>query len=175
MCGRDGLKWAAVFVALFATNVAAQAQNAMWSATPGSNIWDTAANWSPATVPTGTASFGPSNTTTIQFLPTAGTSIGTLQFNPGAPAYTFTDFPPFFTSVRITGRGIVNESSNPPTFIVGNQENLLFLNASTAGNAIIITNGGGSLHLRTAPPAGLRASSPTPEAHSILPPCRTAG
>ena len=143
MCGRDGLKWAAVFVALFATNVAAQAQNAMWSATPGSNIWDMAANWSPATVPTGTASFGPSNTTTIQFLPTAGTSIGTLQFNPGAPAYTFTDFPPFFTSVRITGLGIVNESSNPPTFIVGNQENLLFLNASTAGNAIIITNAGG--------------------------------
>jgi outer membrane autotransporter protein len=115
----------------------------MWSATPGSNLWDTAANWSPATVPTGTASFGPSNTTTIQFLPTSSTSIGTLKFNPGAPAYTFTEFPPFFTSIRITGLGVVNDSSNPPTFIVGNQENLLFLNASTAGNAIIITNAGG--------------------------------
>jgi outer membrane autotransporter protein len=143
MCGREGLKWAAVFVALFATNIAAQAQDAMWSATPGSNLWDTAANWSPATVPTGTASFGPSNTTTIQFLPTSSTSIGTLKFNPGAPAYTFTEFPPFFTSIRITGLGVVNDSSNPPTFIVGNQENLLFLNASTAGNAIIITNAGG--------------------------------
>jgi hypothetical protein len=54
------------------------------------------------------------------------TSIGTLQFNPGAPAYTFSTFPAFFTSISITGTGIANGSSNAPTFIVNNQANIFF-------------------------------------------------
>jgi hypothetical protein len=49
----------------------------------------------------------------------------------------------FSTSISITGTGIVNNSSNAPTFIVGNQANIFFRNASTAGNAIMITNAGG--------------------------------
>jgi outer membrane autotransporter protein len=115
----------------------------MWSASPGSNVWNTASNWVPAVVPTNTAIFGASNTTSIVFLPFTVTSIGTLQFNPGAPPYSFTTFAPLFTSIRITGAGIVNDSSNAPTFIVGSAANLFFLNASTAGNATIITNAGG--------------------------------
>jgi autotransporter-associated beta strand protein len=115
----------------------------MWSASPGTNSWNTASNWVPAVVPTGTAIFGASNTTSILFPPFTVTSIGTLQFNPGAPAYTFTTSAPLFTPIRITGLGILNDSSNPPTFIVGNAADLIFLNASTAGNAIIITNAGG--------------------------------
>jgi outer membrane autotransporter protein len=115
----------------------------MWSASPGSNSWNTASNWVPAVVPTGTAIFGASNTRSILFPPFTVTSIGTLQFNPGAPAYTFTTSAPLFTPIRITGLGIVNDSSNPPTFIVGNAADLIFLNASTTGNAIIITNAGG--------------------------------
>jgi hypothetical protein len=128
-------------LALCACGTAAQAQSAMWSASPGSNVWTTASNWVPTAVPTNTATFGTSNTTTIFFSPFTTTSIGTLQFNPGAPAYIFTTLTNFFTPIRITGAGIVNNSSNPPTFIVGNQADLLFQNASTAGNATIITNG----------------------------------
>jgi hypothetical protein len=146
------LKAGALSLALCAFGTGAQAQDAMWSASPGNNSWNTASNWVPAVVPTGTAIFGASNTRSILFPPFTVTSIGTLQFNPGAPAYTFTTSAPLFTPIRITGLGIVNDSSNPPTFIVGNAADLIFLNASTAGNAIIITNGGGSLHLRTAPP-----------------------
>jgi outer membrane autotransporter protein len=130
-------------LALCACGTGVQAQDAMWSASPGSNSWNTASNWVPAVVPTGTAIFGASNTTSILFPPFTVTSIGTLQFNPGAPAYTFTTFAPLFTPIRITGLGIVNDSSNPPTFIVGNAADLIFLNASSAGNAIIITNAGG--------------------------------
>jgi outer membrane autotransporter protein len=130
-------------LALCACGTGAQAQDAMWSASPGSNSWNTASNWAPAVVPTGTAIFGASNTTSILFPPFTVTSIGTMQFNPGAPAYTFTTSAPLFTPIRITGLGIVNDSSNPPTFIVGNAADLIFLNASTAGNAIIITNVGG--------------------------------
>ena len=94
-------------------------------------------------VPTNTAFFGASNTTSIAFQPFTTTSIGTLQFNPGAPAYSFTTSEPLFTSISITGAGIVNNSSNAPTFIIGNQANIFFRNASTAGDAIIITNAGG--------------------------------
>jgi autotransporter-associated beta strand protein len=121
----------------------ARAQDATWSTAPGSSNFNTAANWTPATVPTGTAFFGASNTTSIAFQAFTTTSVGTLQFNPGAPAYSFTTENGFSTSISITGTGIVNNSSNAPTFIIGNQANIFFRNTSTAGSAIIITNAGG--------------------------------
>lgn len=68
----------------------AHAQDATWLPNPGSNNFNTASNWTPATVPTGTAFFGTSNTTSIAFQSFTTTSVGTLQFNPGAPAYSFT-------------------------------------------------------------------------------------
>jgi autotransporter-associated beta strand protein len=129
-------------VALLAA-MPARAQDATWSTAPGSSNFNTAANWTPATVPTGTAFFGASNTTSIAFQPFTTTSIGTLQFNPDAPAYSFTTSDGISTSISITGAGIVNNSSNAPTFIVGSQANIFFRNASTAGDAIIITTAGG--------------------------------
>jgi autotransporter-associated beta strand protein len=129
-------------VALLAA-LPARAQDATWSTAPGSSNFNTAANWTPATVPTGTAFFGASNITSITFQPFTTTSIGTLQFNPGAPAYSFITSPGLSTSISITGTGIVNNSSNAPTFIIGNQANIFFRNGSTAGDAIIITNAGG--------------------------------
>ena len=93
--------------------------------------------------PTNTAFFGASNTTLISFQPFTTTSIGTLQFNPDAPAYFFATSDGLFTSINVTGAGIVDNSANAPTFIVGNQANLSFRNASTAGDATIITNAGG--------------------------------
>ncbi len=73
--------------------IAAHAQDATWGSTPGTGDWGTAANWSPpAAVPTGIATFGASNTTTITFSNDA--SVGTLQFNAAAPAY-FSGFQTF--------------------------------------------------------------------------------
>jgi autotransporter-associated beta strand protein len=129
-------------VALLAA-LPARAQDATWLLNPGSNTFNTATNWNPAVVPTNTAFFGASNTTSIAFQPFTTTSIGTLQFNPDAPAYILATIPSVFTSINITGAGIVNNSSNAPTFIVGDQANLSFRNASTAGDATIITNPGG--------------------------------
>ena len=120
----------------------ARAQDATWLLNPGSGSFNTASNWNPAVVPTNTAFFGASNTTSILFDPFITTSIGTLQFNPGAPAYIFATSAPLFTSISITGAGIVNNSSNAPTFIVGNQANIFFRGTSSAGNATIITNAG---------------------------------
>jgi autotransporter-associated beta strand protein len=122
---------------------AAHAHNATWLLKPGSGNWNTAANWMPATVPTGTATFGASNTTTIGFSSIVNNSVGALVFNPGAPAYSFNI--PSFTGLTITGTGVVNDSSNRPNFSItaSGSIGLTFENGSTAGNAIITINSGG--------------------------------
>src|ERR1043165_4122296 len=53
-----------------------------------SGSFNTNSNWTPATTPTGIATFGTSPTTTIS---TSGlqTVVDTLHFNSGASAYTF--------------------------------------------------------------------------------------
>src|SRR5215471_245805 len=140
--GRTYLLSTVAAAALLAAT-SARAQDATWLLNPGSGSFNTASNWNPAVVPTNTAFFGASNTTSILFDPFVTTSIATLQFNPGAPAYTFATSSPLFTSISITGTGIVNNSSNAPTFIIGNQANIFFRNASSAGNATIITTAGG--------------------------------
>jgi autotransporter-associated beta strand protein len=118
---------------------AAYGQNATWLLSPGSSDFDTAANWSPATVPTGTASFGASNKTSLTFsLP--DTIIGSMQFNGGAPAYSFA----VSSALEITGNGIVNNSSNAPTVNNTGGGGTFFENASTAANATITNSGAGS-------------------------------
>ena len=117
----------------------ARAQDATWSTAPGSSDFNTAANWTPATVPTGTAFFGASTITGLTFNPGAVNSLGGFTFNPGAPAYSFT-----LTSastLTFTGAGIVNNSSNAPSFFVPTSSRLTFANSSTAGNAIITNSG----------------------------------
>jgi hypothetical protein len=52
-------------VALLAA-MPARAQDATWSTIPGSSDFNTAGNWTPATVPTGTAFFGASTITALR-------------------------------------------------------------------------------------------------------------
>jgi autotransporter-associated beta strand protein len=121
--------------ALCAVAAPALAQDATWLAAPGSGDFNTAANWSTATVPAGTASFGLSSTTGLSF--SATTAIGGWTFNPGASAYTFTNG----RTVDFNGAGIVvNGGSAAITNTVGGIVN--FRNASTAGSATIANNGG---------------------------------
>jgi hypothetical protein len=158
-------------VVLCLGSASAQAQDATWLAAPGTSSFNTGPNWSPATVPTGTASFGSSTRATV----TGGNTLGTLQINSGAPAYTFTG------SFVLTGQGIVNNSSFAPIFTNGgtfefqnsaaaanaqftnnafvffednsgaatstitNNGAVTFSQSSTAGSANIVNNGGGSL------------------------------
>ncbi len=114
---------------------AARAQNATWSTNPGSSDFNTAANWTPATVPTGTAFFGTSNTTTLSF--SATTSLGGWTFNAGASNYTFNNT----QAVTFTGAGIV---INGGSAIITNNfpGDLFFSNSSTAGSATITGDGG---------------------------------
>jgi autotransporter-associated beta strand protein/T5SS/PEP-CTERM-associated repeat protein len=114
-------------LAVVAPNVS-RAQNATWTGATGD--WNTNGNWSPASLPTGTATFDTAPTNSLTF--SAGATIGTMQFSAGAPAYSF-DLSG--RSLVIDGSGIVNSSSNAPLF---NAFGLLeFDNSATAGNATI--------------------------------------
>src|SRR5262245_62107572 len=66
----------------------AHALDATWSMAPVNSDFNTAANWTPATVPTGTAFFGTSTITGLTFNSGSVTSLGGFTFNPGAPAYS---------------------------------------------------------------------------------------
>src|SRR5262245_65539628 len=92
----------------------AHAQDATWSTAPVNSDFNTAANWTPATVPTGTAFFGTSTITGLTFNSGSVTSLGGFTFNPGAPAYSFSLATA--SSLTFTGAGIVNNSSNAPSF-----------------------------------------------------------
>lgn len=111
----------------------AGAQDATWAG-PGTD-WNNGAYWTGngGSVPTGTAIFTGATPTIIGL--TADTSIGTIQFDAGAPAHILTVPGPSATPrvLNLTGQGIVNNSSFAPQFIVDGA--IHFRNSSTAANA----------------------------------------
>ena len=124
--------------------VGAVAQNAIWSATPVDASFSNAQNWVPASVPTGIASFGATTTSSITFGALL-TSIGSLQFNAGAPTYVFT------VGAPTTIGNIVNISPNMPGFLVNSQLVLLGSGVASANWSI---GSGGDLTLAGATSAG---------------------
>ncbi len=138
-------------------------QDATWKTAPPDNDLNNGANWSSGSVPTGVATFGQSNQTslTIAGVGPVFLSIDTFTFSAGAPAYTFT---PGFNSITFTGLGIVNNSSNAPTFnVIGG---LTFASGSAA-NAIINVSAGGTLFFMGNATAKTLSSLPEP-ARSIF-------
>jgi hypothetical protein len=112
---------------------AARAQDATWRATPATGDFNTGTNWSPATVPTGTAFFGTSSI--ISLSSSANTTIGGWTFNAGASAYSFTNG----NVLKFTGAGIVINGGSAT--ITNNVSGFLqFFNTSTAGSATITNN-----------------------------------
>jgi autotransporter-associated beta strand protein len=136
----------------------AAAVDPTWLANPGSNDYNAATNWTPATVPTDTAFFGTSGVTNLSFsAPT--TTVGGWTFNAGASAYTFTNGNG--QTLQFTGAGIVINGGSATIinngtlqFFAGtagsasitnnSSSNLIFEGGSTAGSATIATNSGGT-------------------------------
>jgi hypothetical protein len=116
-------------VALLAA-MPAQAQNATWLLNPATTNYNDAANWTPATVPTGTAFFGATNVPNLTFLSVA-TGVGGWTFNAGAPAYTFTLGA---NALLFNGGGIV---INAGSATINNLISLSFIGPSSAGSAVI--------------------------------------
>src|SRR5262245_28385691 len=131
------LTTAAAAALLAATS--AHATDGTWQG-PGAE-WTTGTDWrSTSTVADNTATFTNNGAPTAVTI-SASTSINTMVFAPGAPAYSFTLGGS--TAFTIAGAGIVNASSNAPNFFVGPISTLSFTNNSTAGNAVITNNAGG--------------------------------
>src|SRR6266446_9157462 len=92
------------------------AGSATWNLNPISNDWNTATNWTPATVPNGptdVATFDLSNTTDV--FVSASTLVDSIIFNSGASAFTITG--EIGTSLTISGQGVVNNSGVTQNFV----------------------------------------------------------
>jgi hypothetical protein len=112
-------------------------QTTTWIGTVGSptgDRWGVNANWSSNTpTPSGTAVFGGSAVTTIDFSDNVnGIIFGTLQLNAGAPPYTFQTAN---SEPQLQGQGIVNNSANVPIFQLSQNAVLTFSNSASAANA----------------------------------------
>jgi len=127
-------KWAglaAAIIPLWLTAGSAVAQDATWVGGNGvdPNEWVEPLNWNPNGVPSGTATFTNTGTTTVAN--DAGiVTIGALSFTSNAQAYTFNIDNPFI----INGAGVTNSSTNTQTFNVTSGNSLVFQNGSTANN-----------------------------------------
>jgi len=127
-------------VSLGALN-AANADSATWNLNPNSGDWNTAANWTPATVPNGpddVATFSLSNQTSVSIFGVE-IELSSLVFDPGASAFTiaFTVNLPL-TGLTFSGIGIVNNSGVLQTFVC-DLGTITFTQNATAGELIAYT------------------------------------
>jgi hypothetical protein len=151
---RRGLRIAALLAGVSLSAVSAHAQDATWNLN-GTGDFNTSANWTPATVPTGTAIFGVSNQNNVTFSATTS-NINSWTFNAGASSYNFTINPTATGGINFFGAGIVlnggtaniinsgtlafNSGTAGRTTISNNAGLVVFSGSSTAGSATIINN-----------------------------------
>src|SRR5215470_11922132 len=112
----SALKFAGL-LAFFFSSVSLFAGSATWNLNPTSGDWNTAANWTPATVPDGLsdiATFAASNTTSVS--PSSSITLNGITFQPGASAFTITS-PSSFAGFLINGVGVANNSGVEQTFV----------------------------------------------------------
>ncbi len=138
---------AAAFVSFVCDPAALHAGSATWNLNPTSGDWNTAANWTPATVPnapTDIATFATSGVTQLSL--SNDISLDSLVFGPGADSFSVTTVA---GSLSLYGAGVVNNSGQtqylnamgtPPVF-----KGIGFSNSSSAGTDITYTvsTGGG--------------------------------
>jgi hypothetical protein len=127
--------------ALITAALPVAAQNATWDAAPANANFNNAANWTPATVPTGTAFFNASAITNLAF--SANTTINGWTFN-GGTGYSFDNGTHV---VRFNGAGIVIHGG--AIISIDNEDGLRFSNSSSAANAEIFNDVGGVTFART--------------------------
>src|SRR2546430_1169416 len=126
------------------------ADSATWKSSPATGDWNTAANWTPMTVPNGpsdTATFATSNRTAVSL--SAYTEVNGIVFNAGASAFTITVSPANLGRLlTISGVGITNDSGVIQHFVTASGPGILdfgefsFSNSATAGSETVYTNSG---------------------------------
>jgi autotransporter-associated beta strand protein len=117
------------------------AGSATWKLDPTSNDWNTAANWTPETVPdepTDVAAFGVSNITDVSISARlAYVQVDSVVFNSDANAYSIA-IGEDYIAMTISGAGVLNDSPLPQEFLFFG--NLSFTGAASAGDNVIYTN-----------------------------------
>jgi outer membrane autotransporter protein len=131
--GRSGLAVAAA-AALICLNASASAQNATWRDF-GSN-WETGANWTPGTVPTGVATFEGA----VPLNPTIASNVLIGETNFSATAGAYSVFVLGSGSLTFYGAGVTNNSANTQTF--NNVGAIQFIGTSSAGTNTQFNNQG---------------------------------
>ncbi len=138
--------WSAVAMAILATTFPvaqiSHAESATWSLNPVSGDWNTAANWTPTTVPNGpsdVATFASSRQRAISL--SADIEINEIIFNSGAGRFAIDSVSTAI--LTISGAGITNNSDMTQQFVVDQNENgdsdgLRFTNNATAGTKTML-------------------------------------
>jgi hypothetical protein len=130
---------AALLACTCLTGGAAFAQDATWNGS--TTDWNTPTNWTPNTVPFGTATFAATGSASVDNA-SGAVSIGTIDFNTLAQAYTVS----IENSFTVNGTGVVNNSANvQQTFLVHSGNSLVFQNASSAGSGTATGTGSNGL------------------------------
>jgi hypothetical protein len=133
---------AAILTLVLSTASSSFAGSATWKKIPATNDWQTAANWTPRTVPNGpldTATFASSNQTGVDLAQFGDIEVNGIVFKPGASAFTIsTELP----NLIISGVGITNNSGIVQNFAPSGPAQITFLNGATAGSLTAFTNGG---------------------------------
>src|SRR5262249_32045712 len=125
---------------------------ATWNLNPTNGEWNTASNWTPATVPDGpddVATFGISNQTSV--LVVDNVQVDKIVFEAGASAFTTTSaaLPTPFAHLIMMGAGIVNNSGINQTFVAQASDGALGVgvielhNSATAGSSTTFINSSG--------------------------------
>ena len=137
------------FVAAIGVSNSVRAGSATWNLNPSSGDWNTAANWTPTTVPNGsagTATFALSNTTAVSN--SGNIIVDGISFAPGASSFTITASPGL--TLTLSGVGITNDSGTIQNFVAApsggsaNAIRLFFKNSATAGSGTFFTMNGGA-------------------------------
>ncbi|HEY1769629.1 MAG TPA: autotransporter-associated beta strand repeat-containing protein, partial [Chthoniobacterales bacterium] len=142
----------------FLIPLTSKGDSATWNTNPATNEWDDPGNWTPQTIPYGEsdiATFGPSNVITVELrdLPNEDSNtVGEVVFTSDAPAYTITMAPlldaGFSSILEFHGAGIINNSLSvqnfyaPATGSIHASGRFYFFGSSSAGENVVITNGG---------------------------------
>jgi len=125
----------------------AYAGSATWNFNPSSSDWNTAGNWTPASIPDGpgdVATFGQSNQAAPSL--SAPTEVNSIIFQPGASAFTITTTPGF--ALTLSGDGVINNSGIAEHLKCDDDESgqrvgITFTNDATAGSDVTYTLFGG--------------------------------
>ncbi len=127
---------------------AVYANSASWNLNPTNGDWNTAANWTPQTVPNGptdVATFAGSSITDLTFSAEM-TEVAAIVFNPCGSSFNITADPESTqtdVTMTISGTGIINNSGvtqNLAAAQVGGHDGFIdFVNGASAGDGTALT------------------------------------